>query len=84
MTTYKIPIINDRVPQIVDSGFYGDIRFDPDDQIPVYIGMNMDNGALTSVNTWKILKFTYSGTAGSSVRIQLAYGIWDNRTTLFP
>lgn len=81
--TYKIPIVNDRVPGLSDSGFYADIRFDPDDQVPTYIGMNLTNGEATTATTWKILKFTYSGTAGSSTRIQLAYGAWDSRTGLF-
>lgn len=83
MTTYKIPVLNDRVPQITDSGFYGDIRFDPDDQVPFYIGTHTDNGAATSDTGWKVLKFTYSGTTGSTTRIQLAYGAWDNRASLF-
>lgn len=81
MSTYSLPTINNRPPQPVDSAFYADIRFDADDSQPTYIGLNLTNGAATSATTWKIYKFTYSGT--NTTRIQLAYGSWDNRASLF-
>jgi hypothetical protein len=81
MSTYTIPNINDYKPKIVDAAFYADIRFDADDTAPDYIGLHETNGASTSTATWKIYKFTYSG--GAVTRIQLAYGAWDNRATLF-
>ena len=82
MSTYQIPNINNKPPQLTDSGFYSDILFDPDDSQPIYIGLNVTNGADTTLDTsWKVYKFTYSGT--NITRIQIAYGAWDNRASLF-
>lgn len=81
MSTYKIPHLNDKVPQLADLGFYADVRFDPSDDLPDYIGLHDTNGASTAIASWKIYKLTYSGS--SVTRIQLAYGKWDNRTTIF-
>ena len=82
MSTYQIPNVNNKPPQLADLGFYADIRFDPDDSAPTYIGLNVLNGADTTLNTdWKVLKFTYSGS--NVTRIQTAYGAWDNRISLF-
>lgn len=80
MSTYAIPLINNKPPQLVDSGFFSDIRFDTDDSAPIYIGLNVTNAAPTSNNDWKIYKFTYSGS--NITRIQSQTGIWDNRVTL--
>lgn len=80
MSTYNSPIVNNRPPQVVDLGFYSDIRFDADDSAPTYIGLNVSNAALTSASDWKIYKFTYSGS--NTTRIQSQTGIWDNRATL--
>lgn len=82
MSTYTIPTVNDYKPKLTDSGFYADIRFDPNDSAPDYIGLNVVNGAATSATDWKIYKFTQ--VAGISTRIQLAYGSWDGRVALFP
>lgn len=82
MSTYRIPNINNKPPQIGDLGFYCDIRFDVDDSAPTYIGLNVTNGAdVTTDNDWKILKFTYSGS--NVTRIQTAYGNWTARATYF-
>jgi hypothetical protein len=82
MSTYNLPNVNQRPPQLVDSGFYCDVMFDPDDSAPNYVGLHTDNGADTaSNNSWKVLKFTYSG--GNVTRIQTAYGAWVNRASLF-
>lgn len=81
MSTYQIPLVNNNKPQMVDLGFYADIRYDISDANPTYIGSNVTVNANTSSNDWKILKFTYSGT--DVTRIQLAYGSWDNRSSLF-
>lgn len=80
MSTYQIPNVNNKPPQLGDLGFYCDIRFDPDDSTPTYIGLHVTNGVATSDTNWKILKFTYSGS--NVTRIQTAYGAWDNRATL--
>lgn len=80
MSTYSAPLISNRPPQVVDLGFYSDIRFDVDDSAPIYIGLNVTNAALTSSNDWKIYKFTYSGS--NTTRIQSQTGVWDNRATL--
>ena len=82
MSTYRIPTLNNRPPELVDLGFYADIRFDANDAAPIYIGLNITDGASTSTDTgWKIYKFTYS--SGNVTRIQLEYGAWDNRVALF-
>ena len=81
MSTYRIPKINNLPPVMADAGFYADIRFDPSDATPTYIGLNVTNGADTASEDWKIYKFTYS--VSDVTRIQLAYGSWDNRVSLF-
>ena len=58
-----------------------EIRFDPDDSAPNYIGKNGTLNAATSLATWTIFKFTYSG--ANVTRIQKTSGIWDNRASLF-
>lgn len=81
MSTYSIPNVNNKPPQLVDPGFHADIRFDPNDAAPIYVGLNTLNGQSTTNINWKIYKFTYSGS--SVTRVQLAYGAWDSRVFLF-
>ena len=81
MSTYSRPNINNQPPQLTDAAFYADIRFDPSDAQPTYIGLALTNGLATTDLNWKIYKFTYSGTAVT--RVQLAYGAWDSRATYF-
>jgi len=80
MSTYQIPNINNKPPQLGDLGFYCDIRFDADDSAPIYIGLNVTNGASVDALDWKVIKFTYSGS--NVTRIQTAYGSWTNRAGL--
>jgi len=58
-----------------------DIRFDPSDAQPDYIGLAQQESADTAESYWVIYKFTYSDS--SIVRIQKARGAWDDRVTLF-
>lgn len=81
MSTYSFPIVNNKTAQLSDLGFYADIRYDVDDLAPIYIGLHLTKGASTSDTAWKIYKFTYSG--GNVTEIQLAYGAWANRASLF-
>jgi len=82
MSTYRIPNVDNKPPQLGDLSFYSDIRFDTDDSAPIYIGLNVTNGAdITTNNDWKIYKFTYSGSAVT--RIQVAYGNWAGRVGYF-
>lgn len=81
MSTYRVQTINGRGITVTDSGIWGDTRFDPDDSAPVYIGQHVDMGIATTNQEWKVQKFTYSGSAVT--RIQLAYGSWDDRASLF-
>ena len=83
MSTYSIPNINNKPPHLADMGFYADVRFDPDDSAPDYIGLNLDNGAAIGSETWKVYHFTYSTGTTKVTRIQLAYGAWSNRVGLF-
>lgn len=82
MSTYQIPNINNKPPQLADLAFYSDIRYDADDSQPTYIGLNVLCGADTAnLRDWKLYKFTYSGS--NVTRIQVAYGNWTNRATYF-
>lgn len=76
MSTYRSPVINNRPPQVVDLGFYVDIRFDPDKDNPTYIGQHASLGASQDDDEWKITKL-------ESDHIQIAYGSWTNRATYF-
>ena len=58
-----------------------DIRFDANDALPDYIGLNSTNGARTTQGDWTVYKFTYSGS--DATRIQVAIGAWDSRAALF-
>jgi len=80
--TYKSQDINHKIPNLMEGGYWGEIRFDADDTLPDYIGLNKLNGASTADETWKIYGFTYVG--GAATRIRLAYGAWDDRVALFP
>ena len=62
-------------------GWAADIRFDPSDAQPTYIGIHITKGAATSDLNWKLYKFFYSGT--DTTEIQLAYNSWDNRASAF-
>lgn len=81
MSTYQIPIVNSNKPQMSDLGWFADIKFDPDDSAPIYVGLNVVKGQSLIATDWKIYKFTYSG--GNTTEIQLAYGAWNNRASLF-
>jgi len=59
----------------------GIVKFDADDSAPDYIGINTDKDATDAVTTWKVLKFTYSGSAVT--QIEIAYGSWTGRAALF-
>ena len=82
MSTYSVPNINNKIPQLGDLGWAGDIRFDADDALPNYIGIHITNGASQDATDWKIYKFNYTGS--NVTRIQLAYGSWTGRVALFP
>ena len=70
----------DEPAQRVSAANYKDIRFDPDDSQPTYIGLNAE-GLATSDGSWVIYKFTYSGS--NATRIQSTVGVWDDRASLF-
>jgi hypothetical protein len=81
MSTYRFPKVNEVRPQVADIAFYGDIQFDPNADAPIYIGFHVTKGESDSSTDWKVLKFTYSGSA--ITRIQTAYGSWSGRAALF-
>ncbi len=81
MSTYRIPKINNIPPVMADPAFHADMRFDPSDAAPDYVGLHDTVNASTANTNWKIYKFTYSG--NSTTRIQLSYGAWDDRVDLF-
>ena len=82
MSTYQFLPVNNRPPQIADLGIFADMLFDPDDSSPIYVGLHLTNGASQSDPFWKIYKFTY--VSGNVTRIQMAFGVWTSRATLFP
>ena len=79
--TYRQPVVNNRPITPVDLGVYSDIRFDPSDVLPIYIGLHLTNGAATTDPNWKLFKFTLSGS--DTTRIQVAYAPWDSRVGAF-
>ncbi len=81
MSTYEIPNINNKPPQLVDMGMYADIRLDPDSSQPNYIGLNLVSNQATSSLDWKIYKIFWSST--NITEIRMAYGSWDGRASLF-
>lgn len=81
MSTYRNEVVNSVKPSLSDLGFFADIQFDTSDAAPIYVGLNVTKGAADADTDWKIYKFTYSGS--DVTRIQLAYGAWSSRTTLF-
>ena len=82
-SSYRIPNIDNRPPQLGDLGWAGDIRFDPDDGTPDYIGLNVACGASTASNDWKVYKFYYASAASTTVaEIRLGYGTWAGRASL--
>jgi hypothetical protein len=83
MSTYRQTDVNNRPPQLADLGFYADIRFDPDDATPDYIGCHVTCGASTALNDWKVYKFYYASAASSSwAEVRFAYGSWAGRASL--
>lgn len=81
MSSYKKQVVNRESIRVADLDFWGDTRFDPSDSSPTYVGNHLVHGAATSDPNWKIRKFTYA--VGNITRIELAYGAWDDRATLF-
>jgi hypothetical protein len=58
------------------------ILFDPDDNLPDYIGMNNDPNASDDDEDWRLFKFYYTGS--NVIKIIKKTGSWTNRTTYFP
>jgi hypothetical protein len=79
--TYRIQEVNHQTVRAVDSDIWGVTLFDADDSAPDYIGVHLDKDAATSDPNWKVRKFTYSG--ANVTKIELAYGAWDDRVSLF-
>lgn len=55
-----------------------DVRFDPDETAPLYIGTHQTQDAPTTSTAWYISKFTRDGN-GKATRIQRRKGSWDDR-----
>jgi hypothetical protein len=82
-STYQIPNINNKPPQLGDLGWGGDIRFDPHDGTPDFIGINVACGASTANTDWKVYKFFYASAASTTVaEIRLGYGSWGGRAAI--
>ncbi len=60
-----------------------DVRFDPDDNTPVYIGLNYGSyDAGTADSTWVVMKISYSGS--NTTRVQKKENVtWHDRSILF-
>ena len=62
----------------------GDVRFDPSDARPDYIGMHLVAGADTSGTDWRIVKMYYANSASTNTtEVRVSLGSWLNRTLLF-
>lgn len=82
-STYRAEIVSNRPPQVVDLGFFGDVRFDPSDTTPDFIGLNVACGASTANTDWKVYKFFYADSTSTGIaEVRLAYGTWAGRATL--
>lgn len=83
ISTYTVPTINNRIPQLSDSGFFMDIRFDPNATAPNYIGLHLTLNAPTSDPNWKIYFLSYDmGSPPNVTRFECQNGSWDNRVGL--
>lgn len=58
------------------------ILFDPDDDQPNYIGLNMRANADTGTSDWVVYKFTYNAGTTTVARIQKLNGTWTGRVAL--
>ncbi len=66
---------------LVNNFVVGDVRFDPDEDNPTYIGIHPVSGNATSTKDWTVFKFTYSGVDVTRIqRLTIAY---DDRATAF-
>lgn len=83
MTTHRKVVLNNHPVEPRDLAIWADVRFDSNDAAPDYIGLNTAKGAATTSTDWKIYKFTYAAGTSNATQIQLAYGSWDNRASLF-
>ena len=64
-----------------DKEWARDVRFDPHESAPDYIGNHMtDEDADTAATDWYITKFTRDGD-NKATRIQRRRGSWDDRAT---
>jgi hypothetical protein len=58
----------------------GDVRFDPDDSRPIYIGLHIFRGADTASTDWTIFRFTYTtATASDITQIEKRVLSWTGR-----
>jgi len=86
----KVPVVSDmsRLQTSIDATTFLEMRMENNgDGNPIYIGYNKTPNAGTAVQSWFIIKITYSGT--SVVRKQLpTRGVvfkyaWDDRASIF-
>lgn len=83
MSTYRKPLIDNRPPDINDLGIYGDIKFDPHDDTPDFVGLHVTCGASTANTEWKVYKFYYASAASTTVNeIRMGYGSWADRASI--
>ena len=60
-----------------------DVRYDANDTLPNYVGINQASfNASTSSETWILFKFTYINDQVTRVQKQLNVA-WDDRTTIW-
>lgn len=64
----------------IDKSPFKEIRFDPNDSAPIYIGINKLEQTVDD-DRWVIFKFTYSGE--NVTVIERAIGSWTGRASLF-
>ena len=80
MSTYRNPVINNNKPELVDDGFYTEIKIDQTSDSPnMYIGLHTILSASTSLNDWKIYKIIPSG---ADTEVKVLYGSYDQRASL--
>jgi hypothetical protein len=80
MSTYQVPNVNNKIPQLIDDGFYTNIKVDKTVYAPtIYVGLHLNRTAASSEDGWKIIKVVPNG---ADVDVTTFYGIFDNRNSL--
>lgn len=61
-----------------------DVRFDPTDKRPIFVGINQNFAAdSTTSNDWEVWSIAYDTASSNVVRYRRRQGTWTGRAALF-